>query len=90
MPDGYSSAELRRLRRALDTMPADARAVFHRHLYRDKPYEVIAAELGIDIAEVERLMAQAMIHLVREAEARDPGGSARFGAWLRVALRPLG
>ncbi len=68
-------------------MPAQARAVFDRHRFGDKSYEVIADELGIEIAEVERRMALAMAHLLREGDKPIPGVSERFGAWLRAALR---
>lgn len=79
--------ELRRLRRALDTMPAKARAVFDRHRFRNMAYPEIAEGLGIDAAEVERRMAQAMTHLLREADESTPGRLERFGTWLRAALR---
>lgn len=87
MPDRQSRAELRRLRRALDTMPAQARAVFDRHRFRSMAYPKIAEELGIDAAEVEHRMAQAMAHLLEEASKPIPGGSERIWAWLRAALR---
>jgi RNA polymerase sigma-70 factor (ECF subfamily) len=87
MPDRQARAELRRLRRALDTMPAQARAVFDRHRFRSMAYPEIAEELGIDAEEVERHMAQAMAHLLREANKRVPGRSERIWAWLRAALR---
>lgn len=86
MPKEISGAELRRLRRALDTMPAEARAVFDRHRYEAKPYDMIAAELGVEIAEVERLMAQAMVHLMVDADAPGSGAVARLGAWLRAGF----
>lgn len=56
--------ELLRLRRALDTMPEAERQVFDRARYRDLDYLEIAAELDITVAEVERLMAGAMRHLM--------------------------
>lgn len=87
MPDRQSRAKLRRLERALDTMPAQARAVFERHRFENVAYDAIADELGIDTEEVERRMAQAMAHLLREADKRVPGGSERIWAWLRAALR---
>lgn len=83
------SRELRRLRRAHASMPAQARAAFDRHRFGDKPYEVIAAELGIEVLEVERLMAEAMCHLMQTCDEPEPGAVARFGAWLRAALRRL-
>jgi DNA-directed RNA polymerase specialized sigma24 family protein len=78
---------MRRLRRAHDTMPEPARAVFDRHRFQDQPYDEIAVELGIDVAGVERRMADAMTHLVGLTDAPDPGGSERIGTWLRAALR---
>lgn len=89
MPDRQSRAELCRLRRALDTMPAQARAVFDRHRFRSMAYDAIADELGIDAAEVERRMAQAMEHQLREGDTPIPGALERFGTWLRAALRRL-
>lgn len=79
--------ELRRLRRALATMPAQARAVFDRHRFRSMAYPEIAEELGIDAAEVERRMAEAMTHLLEQASKPIPGRSERIWAWLRAALR---
>jgi len=57
-------AELRGLRQALDIMPDAERQVFDRARYRDLDYLEIAAELDITVAEVERLMAGAMRHLI--------------------------
>jgi DNA-directed RNA polymerase specialized sigma24 family protein len=82
----HESRELRRLRRAHASMPAQARAVFDLHRFDDKPYEVIAAELGIGVAEVERRMADAMCHLMQACDEPEPGAVARFGAWLRAAF----
>ena len=56
---------LRRIRYALDTMDELPRAVFNLHRYRDLDYRWIAVELGISVAEVERHMADAMLHLLR-------------------------
>ncbi len=56
---------LRRIRHALDTMDELPRAVFEQYRYRDLDYQRIAAALGINIAEVERHMAAAMLHLLR-------------------------
>lgn len=55
--------ELARLRAALDTMPEEARAVFERARFEGQDYNQIAAELDIGIAEVERRLAAAMLHL---------------------------
>ncbi|MDF2384874.1 hypothetical protein JMG10_25605 [Nostoc ellipsosporum NOK] len=56
---------LRRIRYALDTMDELPRAVFDRYRYRDLDYRRIAEELSIEVAEVERHMAAAMLHLLR-------------------------
>lgn len=56
---------LRRIRHALETMDELPREVFDRYRYRDLDYHRIAVELGIDIADVERHMAAAMLHLLR-------------------------
>jgi DNA-directed RNA polymerase specialized sigma24 family protein len=61
-------AELRRLRRGLETMPEPEREVFDRARYRDLDYVAIAGELDISIADVERLMASAMRHLLGDGE----------------------
>ena len=60
--------ELRRLRRAIDAMPDPEWQVFGRARYRDLDYFQIAAELGITVAEVERLLASAMVHLMQFPE----------------------
>ena len=57
-------AELVELRRRLETMPERARQVFDRARFRDMDYPAIAAELGVTVEEVERLMARAMQYLL--------------------------
>jgi RNA polymerase sigma factor (sigma-70 family) len=57
-------AELLALRRRLETMPVREREVFERARFRDMDYPTIAAELGMTVKEVERLMARAMRHLL--------------------------
>ncbi|WHU03668.1 sigma factor-like helix-turn-helix DNA-binding protein [Sphingomonas sp. NIBR02145] len=54
---------LRRIQSALDTMAPLPRAVFDAARYRDLEYPQIAAELGISIAEVERNLSLALIHI---------------------------
>jgi DNA-directed RNA polymerase specialized sigma24 family protein len=56
---------LRRIRHGLDTMDELPRAVFDRYRYRNLDYGRIAVELDISVAEVERHMADAMLHLLR-------------------------
>ncbi len=58
------NAELLELRRRLETMPQRERLVFDRARFRDMDYPAIAAELGVTVEEVERLMARAMRHLL--------------------------
>jgi DNA-directed RNA polymerase specialized sigma24 family protein len=60
--------DLRRLRRALDAMPDPERQVFDRARYRNLDYFQISAELDITVAEVERLLASAMVHLMEFRE----------------------
>ena len=60
--------EQRRLRRALDAMPEPEWQVFQRARYRDLDYFEIAAELDITLAEVERLLGSAMVHLMQFPE----------------------
>lgn len=60
--------EQRRLRRAIDAMPEPEWQVFQRARYRDLDYFQIAAELDITVAEVERLLGCAMVHLMQFPE----------------------
>lgn len=55
----------RKMRRMLDTMPPEPRAVFERIRFRDLSYEEIAAELAIAPGEVERLFAEGLKHMMR-------------------------
>jgi DNA-directed RNA polymerase specialized sigma24 family protein len=63
---------LRRIQHALDTMDALPRAVFDLHRYRDLDYHRIAVELGISVAEVERHLAAAMLHILRCTDGGGP------------------
>lgn len=63
---------LRRIQYALDTMDALPRAVFDLHRYRDLDYPRIAVELNIGVAEVERHLAAAMLHILRCTEGGGP------------------
>jgi DNA-directed RNA polymerase specialized sigma24 family protein len=60
--------ELRRLRRAIDAMPDPEWQVFQRARYRALDYFQIAAELDTTVAEVERLLGSAMVHLMQFPE----------------------
>ncbi|MES2443381.1 MAG: sigma factor-like helix-turn-helix DNA-binding protein [Pseudomonadota bacterium] len=57
--------DLRRLRLAMDAMPDPEWQVFCRARYCDLDYFQISAELDIAVSEVERLLASAMVHLMR-------------------------
>jgi DNA-directed RNA polymerase specialized sigma24 family protein len=63
---------LRRIQYALDTMNALPRAVFDLHRYRDLDYHRIAVELDISVAEVERHLAAAMLHILRCTDGGGP------------------
>ena len=61
--------DLAELSRRFDTMPERERAVFARARFRAMDYLAIAADLGMTVAEVEQLMARAMLHLLGHAPA---------------------
>ena len=60
--------DLRKLRRALDTMPEPERQVFARARFEQLDHVAIAAALGLSIREVERRLASAMLHLMTAEE----------------------
>ena len=60
-----------RVAAALPTMAPLPRAVFERHRYRDMTYDAIAVELGVSVEDVERALADAMLHIKRCADADD-------------------
>lgn len=62
-PTPPTAADLDRLRRLITTMRRDVRRVFERHRYDDVPLDAIGRELGIGTDAVERLLAEAMLHL---------------------------
>jgi DNA-directed RNA polymerase specialized sigma24 family protein len=67
-----SVAELAlRIAGALPTMEPLPRAVFDRHRYNGMDYTAIADQLGITVEEVERAMADAMLHIMRCTDADD-------------------
>ncbi|MBW4332244.1 sigma-70 region 4 domain-containing protein [Stakelama sp. CBK3Z-3] len=57
-----------RIEQALATMDELPRAVFERARFRDLDYARIAEELGISIAEVERHLAAAMVHILNHTD----------------------
>lgn len=67
---------LARLKRAVASMEEPKREVFLMHRLESLGYAEIGERLGLSVAEVERHIAAAMLHLVREmdaAEGRDGG-----------------
>lgn len=65
------AATLRRVRHALASMDELPRAVFERASILDIGYHQIAAELGITPAQVERHLAEALVHLERALDAAE-------------------
>lgn len=66
---------MRRLERAMATMDAVSREVFLAHRLEGLSYTQIAQRIGLSAAEVERHIAEAIVHLDREltAFAREEG-----------------
>jgi DNA-directed RNA polymerase specialized sigma24 family protein len=64
------SAELDRLRRALEAMPDTDRQVFNLARFDGLEYPAIADRLCLTMQQVEEHMAQAMLHLVQFEQAR--------------------
>ncbi|HLY90548.1 MAG TPA: hypothetical protein VKQ27_16315 [Acetobacteraceae bacterium] len=79
---------LRRLQRAVDTMPEVLYAVFGAVRYEDLGYGAIAARLGVGVDEVERRFAWSLYYLTRvahgwsveEARAEVPVNEAEIAA----------
>ena len=61
--------EVARLERKLWRMDSVTREVFLLHRLDNLDYREIAERLEIDVAEVERRMASALVHLVEASEA---------------------
>ena len=66
---------MRRLERAIATMDAVSREVFLAHRLESLSYADIAQRTGLTVAEIERHIADAIVHLDRElaAFAREEG-----------------
>jgi RNA polymerase sigma-70 factor (ECF subfamily) len=66
MPDQLSDAELlRRLERAMRTVPRQTREVFLAHRLDDMSYSEIAERTGLSVRDVERHMTRALIAIDR-------------------------
>ena len=61
--------EVARLERKLGRMDSVTREVFLLHRLDSLGYHEIAERLEIDVAEVERRMARALVQLVEESDA---------------------
>jgi RNA polymerase sigma factor (sigma-70 family) len=72
MPEQLDDAELlRRLERAIRTVPRRTREIFLAHRLDDMSYAEIAQRTGLSVREVERHMARAIYRLCREVD-REP------------------
>src|SRR3954447_4776440 len=49
------------MRQAIAGVPPQMQAVYRRHLFEGVHYAAVAAELGIEVSEVERLIAQSIV-----------------------------
>lgn len=87
---------LEAMRRAVAALPERERSVFWLCAVDGLDYPAIAARLGISLAEVERLLAAALLaidrHLEDAACAPDPvsSGAKPFASWLHRLARWLG
>jgi len=62
--------ESERMREAAAALPRTLRAVFRLHAVEGLDYAAIAERLGIDVAEVERSLAEAIVRI--DAQLRRP------------------
>jgi len=62
---------MRRLERAVASMDAVSREVFLAHRLEGLSYSDIANRTGLSAAEVERHIAEAIVHLDRELTAME-------------------
>lgn len=65
---------LARLEAAVSAMEETTREVFLMHRLESLGYPDIGERLGLSVAEVERHIAAAMLHLVRAMDAAEGGG----------------
>lgn len=62
-PDAVKREEMRQ---AIAELPPQMQAVYRRHLFAGLDYPAIAAELRLDVREVERLIAQSIVLIDRK------------------------
>jgi DNA-directed RNA polymerase specialized sigma24 family protein len=60
-----------RMGRAVAALPEPEQRVFLLHAIDEHDYATVAARLGIDLAEVERLLASALVLLARHLAGGD-------------------
>jgi DNA-directed RNA polymerase specialized sigma24 family protein len=68
---GPDAANHERMRRAIDESPHQMQAVYRRHLLDGSDYPAIAAELGLEVREVEALIAQSIVLIDRKLRLLD-------------------
>jgi DNA-directed RNA polymerase specialized sigma24 family protein len=62
---GPDAAKRERLRQAIAELPHRMQAAYRLHLFDGLHYGAIAAELGMDVREVEQLIAQSIVLIDR-------------------------
>jgi DNA-directed RNA polymerase specialized sigma24 family protein len=65
---------LAQVERGVATMGSRLREIFLMHRLESIGYPQIGARLGLSVAEVERYIASAMLHLVRAMDEAEGGG----------------
>lgn len=65
---------LARLERAVATMGSPMREIFLMHRLESIGYPEIGERLALSVMEVERNIADAMVHLMRAMEEAESGG----------------
>lgn len=74
--------ELRRLRRAIDTLPPQRRRVFVRRRIEDIDIDTIAREMRLARSTVEKHLTQAIAQLTRLMASDEPmSGSKQAAGW---------
>jgi DNA-directed RNA polymerase specialized sigma24 family protein len=62
---GREAISRERMRQAIAALPRRMQAVYRRHVFDGLGYCAIADELGIEVREVERLIAQSIVLIDR-------------------------
>ena len=69
---GPDAVERERMRRAIAELPHPMQAAYRRHLFGGLSYFAIAAELGLEVREVEQLIAQSIVLIDRTLRRSGP------------------